>query len=110
MTTPFLHEVTEPPESRAWLRLAFGRACTWLAYAVLALSSLLLLVWWSGRGEEPHGGVFAFVAGAYLLPYALALAITARALRRGWRWAWLYLALPVVVGVAWSALAHRMLG
>lgn len=83
--------------------------CGWVAGIELALarhtlgvSVLALACFAVTRGTDPHGGMYAFVLGGYLLPFAAALWLAGAGLRRRWRLGWLLQALPPAVFFAWK--------
>ena len=51
--------------------------------AILIIGLILIGMWLSARGEDRHGGVFLFIAGAPLTIIGAAIAIAAWAFRPG---------------------------
>lgn len=87
----------------AWLERAFGavyRALAVLVFAMCAVSFLL----WVFPGQDPHGGVLTLVLALFLAPVGLALLISARAMRSGWRLRWVLLLLPLAAAAILPAL------
>ena len=75
----------------------------WILEVLLtACGALGVLAWWTGRGEDPHGYVFIFLAAVTIFPMGVAMLIAAYAGRRQWR-LWIYAQLCAFV---WPYALH----
>jgi hypothetical protein len=76
---------------------------------VTVLGAVFLLMWWTGRAEDPHGMVFVFLGGALVFPLGVALIVAALLLRLRNPIRWLGQLLPLLWPVTYAVLLKSFL-